>query len=62
MKFKKYVHSIQEKKIYDFWEKNSLFKPKKKNQKKLSLLLYLRPTLPVNFTWVMLLITPYKMF
>ena len=36
MEFKKYNHSIQEKKIYDFWEKNNLFKPslKKKNKKK----------------------------
>jgi valyl-tRNA synthetase len=36
MEFTKYNHSIQEKKIYDFWEKNNLFKPnsKKTNKKK----------------------------
>jgi valyl-tRNA synthetase len=34
MKFKKYNHSIQEKKIYDFWEKNNLFKPSSKKLKK----------------------------
>ena len=34
MKFKKYVHSIQEKKIYDYWEKNNSFEPKKKKSKK----------------------------
>jgi valyl-tRNA synthetase len=36
MEFTKYKHSIQEKKIYDFWEKNNLFKPssKKTNKKK----------------------------
>ena len=34
MKFTKYNHSIQEKKIYNFWEKNSLFKPKEKKSKK----------------------------
>ena len=34
MEFKKYNHSIQEKKIYDFWEKNNLFKPKPKKSKK----------------------------
>ena len=28
MEFKKYDHSIQEKKIYNFWEKKDLFKPK----------------------------------
>ena len=27
MKFTKYNHTIQEKKIYEFWEKNNLFKP-----------------------------------
>ena len=34
MEFTKYNHSIQEKKIYDFWEKNDLFKPKSKKSKK----------------------------
>jgi valyl-tRNA synthetase len=34
MEFTKYNHSIQEKKIYDFWEKNNLFKPKSKKLKK----------------------------
>ena len=34
MEFTKYDHSIQEKKIYDFWEKNKLFKPKSKKLKK----------------------------
>jgi valyl-tRNA synthetase len=34
MKFTKYNHSIEEKKIYDFWEKNDLFKPRKKKLKK----------------------------
>jgi len=34
MEFKKYNHSIQEKKIYEFWEKNSLFKPRLKKTKK----------------------------
>ena len=34
MEFTKYNHTIQEKKIYDFWEKNNLFKPKPKKSKK----------------------------
>ena len=34
MEFTKYNHSIQEKKIYDFWEKNDLFKPGTKKSKK----------------------------
>jgi valyl-tRNA synthetase len=34
MEFTKYNHLIQEKKIYDFWEKNNLFKPKSKKLKK----------------------------
>ena len=34
MEFTKYNHSIQEKKIYDFWEKNDLFKPSSKKLKK----------------------------
>ena len=34
MEFKKYDHSTQEKKIYNFWEKNNLFKPSKKKSKK----------------------------
>jgi valyl-tRNA synthetase len=34
MEFTKYNHSIQEKKIYDFWEKNNLFKPSSKKLKK----------------------------
>jgi len=34
MEFTKYNHLIQEKKIYDFWEKNSLFKPISKKSKK----------------------------
>ena len=34
MEFTKYDHSIQEKKIYDFWEKNNLFKPRSKKSKK----------------------------
>jgi len=34
MEFTKYNHSIQEKKIYEFWEKNNLFKPKTKKTKK----------------------------
>jgi valyl-tRNA synthetase len=34
MEFTKYNHSIQEKKIYDFWEKNDLFKPRSKKSKK----------------------------
>jgi len=34
MEFTKYNHSIQEKKIYEFWEKNNLFKPIPKKSKK----------------------------
>ena len=34
MQFKKYDHSIQEKKIYDFWERNYLFKPTPAKSKK----------------------------
>jgi valyl-tRNA synthetase len=34
MELTKYNHIIQEKKIYDFWEKNNLFKPKTKKSKK----------------------------
>jgi valyl-tRNA synthetase len=34
MEFKKYDHSIQEKQIYDFWEKKDLFKPKPNKSKK----------------------------
>jgi valyl-tRNA synthetase len=34
MKFAKYNHLIQEKKIYDFWEKNNLFRPIVKKSKK----------------------------
>ena len=34
MEFTKYNHTIQEKKIYDFWEKNDLFKPSLKKSKK----------------------------
>ena len=34
MEFIKYNHSLQEKKIYDFWEKNNLFKPRLKKKKK----------------------------
>ena len=34
MEFTKYNHSIQEKKIYDFWEKNNLFKPSTQKAKK----------------------------
>ena len=34
MEFTKYNHLIQEKKIYDFWEKNNLFKPSSKKLKK----------------------------
>ena len=34
MEFTKYNHSVQEKKIYDFWEKNDLFKPRSKKSKK----------------------------
>jgi len=34
MEFTKYNHSIQEKKIYDYWEKKGLFKPNQKKIKK----------------------------
>ena len=34
MKSKKYDHSIQEKKIYSFWEKKNLFKPRPNKSKK----------------------------
>jgi len=34
MEFKKYDHSVQEKKIYDIWEKKDLFKPSLKKIKK----------------------------
>ena len=34
MEFTKYNHSIQEKKIYEYWEKNNLFKPNSKKSKK----------------------------
>jgi len=34
MKFTKYNHTIQEKKIYEFWEKNNLFKPNSIKTKK----------------------------
>ena len=34
MEFKKYDHTIQEKIIYDFWEKKGLFKPVASNSKK----------------------------
>ena len=34
MEFTKYNHLIQEKKIYDYWEKNDLFKPASKKTKK----------------------------
>jgi len=34
MEFTKYNHSIEEKKIYDFWEKSDLFKPRAKKSKK----------------------------
>ena len=34
MEFKKYDHSIQEKKIYDFWEERDLFKPVSVKSKK----------------------------
>jgi valyl-tRNA synthetase len=34
MEFTKYNHLIQEKKIYEFWEKNDLFKPSSKKSKK----------------------------
>jgi len=40
MEFKKYDHIIQEKKIYDFWEKKDLFKPiQKKNKKVFSIVI-----------------------
>ena len=40
MEFKKYNHSIEEKKISDFWIKKNLFKPKKnKSNKKFSLVI-----------------------
>ena len=34
MEFTRYNHSVQEKKIYDFWEKNHLFKPSTNKSKK----------------------------
>ena len=40
MEFKKYDHIIQEKKIYDFWEKKDLFKPiQNKNKKVFSIVI-----------------------
>ena len=40
MEFKKYDHSIEEKKIYDFWENKKLFSPlKSKKNKKFSILI-----------------------
>ena len=40
MKFKKYNHSKEEKKISNFWIKNGLFKPKKnKSNKKFSIVI-----------------------
>ena len=40
MDFEKYDHSIQEKKIYDFWESQNLFKPlKQKSNKKFSVVI-----------------------
>ena len=40
MEFKKYNHSIEEKKISDFWIKKNLFKPKKnKSNKKFSIVI-----------------------
>jgi len=40
MNFEKYNHSIIEKKIYNFWEKNNLFKPvSKKNKKTFSIVI-----------------------
>ena len=40
MEFEKYDHSIQEKKIYDFWESKNLFKPvKQKSSKKFSVVI-----------------------
>ena len=41
MEFKKYIHSIQEKKIYDFWEKKDLFKPIS-NKLKMKLTIFLK--------------------
>ena len=35
MEFKKYNHSLQEKEIYNFWEKKDLFKPIPNKSKKL---------------------------
>ena len=34
MQFKKYDHNVQEKKIYNFWEKKELFKPIPSKSKK----------------------------
>ena len=40
MEFEKYDHSVQEKKIYDFWESKNLFKPlKQKSNKKFSVVI-----------------------
>ena len=40
MEFEKYDHSIQEKKIYDFWENKKLFSPlKTKKNKKFSIVI-----------------------
>jgi len=40
MNFEKYNHIVTEKKIYDFWEKNNLFKPvSKKNKKTFSIVI-----------------------
>ena len=40
MNFEKYNHSVSEKKIYDFWEKNNLFKSvSKKNKKTFSIVI-----------------------
>jgi valyl-tRNA synthetase len=39
MEFTKYNHSTEEKKIYDFWEKNNLFKPVKKKKKAFSIVI-----------------------
>ena len=40
MEFEKYDHSIQEKKIYDFWENKKLFSPlQTKNNKKFSIVI-----------------------
>ena len=38
MSFDKYEHKNVENKIYDFWEKNELFKPKE-NSKKFSIVI-----------------------